>query len=111
MRRLPILRALLAMALGAVVLPVGPARAVVPGLLEVSDPTGLVASDNVTVLGNLPEPGAISARFRDDVLYVSGLDGLSTSGPSGWPPTQAWPPPPIPPSAPCACSRELLPRD
>jgi hypothetical protein len=76
--RRSLLRAVLAVVVGAVVLPVGSARAVVPGLLELSDPTGLIASPNVTVLGTLPETGGISARIRDDVLYVSGLDGLST---------------------------------
>jgi hypothetical protein len=58
-----------------------PAQAapVVDGLdLEVTDPTGLVASDNITVLGTVPNPGVIGARFRDDVMYVTGLHGLVT---------------------------------
>jgi hypothetical protein len=43
-----------------------------------SDPTGLIASDNVRILGSLPAPNAISARFRDDVMYLSTLQGLIT---------------------------------
>jgi hypothetical protein len=39
---------------------------------------GAVASDNVTLLSTIPEPGVIGARFRDGVMYVSSTAGLST---------------------------------
>jgi hypothetical protein len=51
--------------------PAGAARAV-------SDPTGLLASDNVSLLTSIPNPGAIGARFRDGVMYVTSLAGLTT---------------------------------
>ena len=44
--------------------PAGAARAV-------SDPTGLLASDNVSLLTSIPNPGAIGARFRDGIMYVT----------------------------------------
>ena len=46
--------------------------------LEVADPTGVISSDNVTLLGTIPEPGVISARFDKNVMYVSALSGLTT---------------------------------
>ena len=40
---------------------------------------GVVASDNVTLLKTIPEPGVIGARFRGHVMYVTSLTtGLST---------------------------------
>lgn len=45
---------------------------------QISDPTGLIASDNVALLGSIPEPGVIGARFRGDVMYVTSVSGLST---------------------------------
>ena len=46
--------------------------------VEPTDPTGVIASDNVTLLGTIPEPSVIGARFRDDIMYVSALTGLTT---------------------------------
>ncbi|MDQ3991284.1 MAG: hypothetical protein M3245_03090 [Actinomycetota bacterium] len=42
------------------------------------DPTGLIASDNISLIGTIPNPGVIGARFRDDVMYVTSLAGLFT---------------------------------
>ena len=35
-------------------------------------------SDNVDVLGTIPMPGVIGARFKDNVMYVTGGEGLRT---------------------------------
>ena len=43
-----------------------------------TDPTGLLASPNVTLLGTLPGPGVIGARFQDGVMFVTGTSGLTT---------------------------------
>jgi hypothetical protein len=43
-----------------------------------SDPTGLLASDNVSLLTSIPNPGVIGARFRDGVMYVTSVAGLTT---------------------------------
>jgi hypothetical protein len=43
-----------------------------------ADPTGLLASDNVTLVGTIPQPGVIGARFRGDVMFVTGSAGLTT---------------------------------
>ena len=43
----------------------------------VTDPTGVIASPNVEVVGNLPNPGATGARFRGDYMYVSTFSGLT----------------------------------
>ena len=43
----------------------------------VEDPTGYLASDNVAVHTVLPEPAAIGARFRGDLMYVTSSLGLS----------------------------------
>jgi hypothetical protein len=42
------------------------------------DPTGLVASPNVSLQGTLAGPGVIGARFQDGVMYVTGTSGLTT---------------------------------
>lgn len=39
---------------------------------------GTVTSDNVTLLSTIAEPGVVGARFRDGIMYVSSLAGLST---------------------------------
>jgi hypothetical protein len=52
----------------AVILP-SAARAQVPS----SDPTGLIASDNVELVTSIPAPGVIGARFRDDYMYVTSV--------------------------------------
>ncbi len=44
---------------------------------EASDPTGLIASDNVEVLGAVPNPGVIGAKFRGEHMFVSTLTGLT----------------------------------
>jgi hypothetical protein len=44
----------------------------------VSDPTGLLASNNVSLLTSIANPGAIGARFRNGVMYVTSLAGLTT---------------------------------
>ena len=49
-----------------------------PSAVEPTDPTGVIASDNVTLLGTIPEPSVIGARFRDGIMYVSALSGLTT---------------------------------
>ena len=43
-----------------------------------TDPTGLVASDNVSLLTTRANPGVIGARFSDGVMYVTTLTGLTT---------------------------------
>jgi hypothetical protein len=45
---------------------------------ELTDPTGVIASDNVTLLGSIANPGVIGARFRGDVMYVTSVAGLTT---------------------------------
>jgi hypothetical protein len=55
-----------------------PARAEVLPRLQVPDPTGVVASSNVELLGVVPLPGAVGARFRGNVMYVTGVGGLFT---------------------------------
>ena len=49
-----------------------------PEPAEPTDPTGVIASANIEVLSTIPEPSVVSARFRDTVMYVSGLTGLTT---------------------------------
>jgi hypothetical protein len=61
-----------ALAAGLTLLPAGISGA------QVSDPTGLVKSDNVSVIGTLPNPGVIGARFRGDVMFVTSVAGLTT---------------------------------
>ncbi|MGH2687062.1 MAG: LVIVD repeat-containing protein, partial [Actinomycetota bacterium] len=43
----------------------------------IADPTGLLASENVTVHTVLPEQTAIGARFRGTLMYLTTLTGLS----------------------------------
>ena len=47
------------------------------GSLAVADPTGIIASDNVEIVGQIPNPGAIGARFRGDHMYVTTSTGLT----------------------------------
>jgi hypothetical protein len=59
-----------------------------------AEPTGLLASDNVTLVGTIPQPGVIGARFRGDVMFVTGSAGLTTfdiSDPAGPEPLGALP--------------------
>jgi len=41
------------------------------------DPTGLLASDNIEIHTVLPEPAAIGARFRGNLMYVTSTAGLA----------------------------------
>jgi hypothetical protein len=43
----------------------------------IEDPTDLLVSDNISIHGTLPEPAAIGARFRDGLMYLTTLGGLS----------------------------------
>ncbi len=43
-----------------------------------TDPTGLLASDNVSLLTTRANPGVIGARFSEGVMYVTTLTGLTT---------------------------------
>lgn len=42
-----------------------------------SDPTGVLASDNVELLTTLPNPGIIGARFRDGLMFATSVTGLT----------------------------------
>lgn len=44
---------------------------------QVSDPTGTFMSDNLQLHAVLPEPTPVGARFRDGLMYLSSLAGLS----------------------------------
>jgi hypothetical protein len=70
-----LLAAVLAIALFAL-----PATAKPPAESDVQplDPTGVIASDNISLLGTIPEPAVMGARFRDGIMYVSALTGLTT---------------------------------
>ncbi|MGH2751933.1 MAG: LVIVD repeat-containing protein [Actinomycetota bacterium] len=46
--------------------------------VSVEDPTGLLASDNVSFETTLPNPGVIGAHFKGDVMFVTTLTGLTT---------------------------------
>ena len=50
---------------------VGPA---VP--VDEADPSGVVGSDNVRLLSTIAEPGLFGARFRDGLMYATGVTGL-----------------------------------
>jgi hypothetical protein len=63
MRRVPLAAVLLALLL--------------PGVAGAQAEPPAKKSDRVTWLGSLPEPNVISARFRDGIMYVSTLNGLS----------------------------------
>jgi LVIVD repeat-containing protein len=65
-------RTLAALAFTAALLPAG------TSLAQVSDPSGLVKSDNVSLLGTIPNPGVIGARFQGDVMFVTSVTGLTT---------------------------------
>jgi hypothetical protein len=39
-------------------------------------PVGAVASDNVELVGIIPDPGAIGGKIRGDILYATALGGL-----------------------------------
>jgi hypothetical protein len=43
-----------------------------------AEPTGLLASDNVSLVTTIPVPGVIGARLQGDVMYVTGTAGLRT---------------------------------
>jgi hypothetical protein len=55
-----------------------PATGQIPAPVVPLPPPGTVASDNVTFLKSIPEPGVIGARFRDGIMYVTSLNGLTT---------------------------------
>ena len=40
------------------------------------DPTGVVGSPNVRLLSTIAEPGLVGARFREGLMYVTGVNGL-----------------------------------
>jgi hypothetical protein len=44
---------------------------------EVTDPTGIIASDNVSLVTSLPNPGVIGARFRGNHMFATSLTGLT----------------------------------
>jgi len=44
---------------------------------EFVDPTGVIASPNVEVVAEVPNPGAIGARFHDHHMYVTTSTGLT----------------------------------
>ncbi|HEU4480782.1 MAG TPA: hypothetical protein VFS18_02770, partial [Actinomycetota bacterium] len=67
-KRLALLIALLCIAVGSVT---------VPATSQVTDPTGVLASDNVEILTSLPNPGVIGARFKGDHMYVTSVAGLT----------------------------------
>ena len=63
------------------IIPVIAAVALLFGLMQAPASTqGLdtFASSNVDILGQLPNPGVIGARFRGDVMYVTASSGLTT---------------------------------
>lgn len=43
----------------------------------IDDPTGLIASENISIHEVLPEPAAIGARFRGNLMYVTSSAGLA----------------------------------
>src|SRR5688572_23628896 len=43
----------------------------------VEDPTGILMSDNLSIVTSLPNPGVIGARFRDKYMYVTTVTGLT----------------------------------
>lgn len=59
--------------LGSLV-PIAPTAAQTDG---VTDPTGVLASDNVSLLTSLPNPGIIGARFRDNLMFATSLSSLT----------------------------------
>lgn len=63
----------LAVLLALAVVPAGAQQPSLP-----SPPPGTAASDNVTFLQTIPEPGVIGARFRDGIMYVTSTSGLTT---------------------------------
>ena len=48
-----------------------------PASSQVADPTGVLASPNVSLLTTIPSPGVIGARFRDGLMYVTSVSGLT----------------------------------
>jgi hypothetical protein len=50
--------------------------AATPTVAGVGDPSGMLASENVTLLTSIPNPGVIGARFRGDLMYVTSVSGL-----------------------------------
>ena len=75
------LRVVLIVVLLAALSPTVASAALLPGsdgtAVAVNDPTGAIASPNVEVVGQLPNPGAIGARFRDELMYVTTSSGLT----------------------------------
>jgi hypothetical protein len=45
---------------------------------QVADPSGVIASENVRLLGTIPNPGAIGARFQGSVMFVTSAAGLTS---------------------------------
>jgi len=54
-----------------------PQATATPADARPTDPTGVLASDNMELLTSLPEPGAIGAHFRDEFMFVTSVSGLS----------------------------------
>ncbi len=53
------------------------ASVIIGGITVVDGEVPLV-SDNIDLLGTVPVVGAISANFRDNYMFVTGVEGLST---------------------------------
>ncbi len=68
-----ILRITLTVVLGASFL--SPSTSLAQG--GITDPTGLLASENVSLQTSLPNPGVIGARFRDNMMFVTSVSGLT----------------------------------
>jgi hypothetical protein len=68
---------MLALALSAVISVPARADVVVGGITVVDGDVPLV-SDNIDLLGTVPVVGAISANFRGNHMFVTGVEGLST---------------------------------
>jgi hypothetical protein len=58
----------------ALVLPAGLSTAQAD---PIEDPTGLLASDNIAIHTVLPQPAAIGARFRGNLMYLTSSAGLT----------------------------------
>jgi hypothetical protein len=76
MRRSPLLAAALLL---ATALPTTAGASTTAGVIAVEpgDPTGLLASEGVELLGTVAQPGVIGARFRDGLMYTTGVAGVT----------------------------------
>ncbi len=65
--------------LAAIAIAMAPALLAPPTAASVElppDPTGLLASDNVSLVTTLAEPGVIGANFRDGFMFVTTVSGV-----------------------------------